>query len=92
MLRTHVGTRNIINMTNIMNRNTVFFKCRKEGSECNLDELLRNAKHTTTGSDMKNCFTINNLLGASMDEASSQGIENGLTMILLTGKYYWICV
>ncbi len=60
------------------------FLCEKEGLECG---RLYPGGSVGIGGTFQTCLNIDLLLEGILDEATSQGISNGLTLAMLTGNH-----
>ncbi len=58
------------------------FLCEREGLECG---RLYPGGSLGIGGTFQTCLSIDLLLEGAMDQATSQGLSNGLTLVLLTG-------
>ncbi len=56
--------------------------CQREGVSC-IDDLK------SSNDTSKNCFELDMFLGGSMDPATSQGIENGITLVVESEDIIW---
>ncbi len=56
--------------------------CQREGIDCM--EYIQS--HSTSSG---NCLEIDKFLGGAVDPATSQGIQNGLTLVLLVEDFLW---
>ncbi len=87
-----LGEQGYGNQFNELNR--VFFSCRKEGVECFPNHTFgenivgENIVLSKEHSSLQSSLAIRMTLGNRMDEATSQGIGNGLTLILRTGNNF----
>ncbi len=59
--------------------------CTAEDVFCTREKIVKSIQYGVTGADSQTCMVLDMLLGGAMDQASTEGIRNGITLILFTG-------
>ena len=67
----------------------IFSVCQREGVDCFPRENLKNhVRLVRNEGSLQSCIIMKFLVGSAMDVASSQGIENGITVVLRSGNSF----